>query len=244
MRKFILFIAVVSMTCINISEARAAITFVQTATGVTNGGTSVSATFGATPTQNNLLIAIAGNRDANASGPTTPGGWSVALSQPNNSPGQIIYYKIAGAAEPSTVTVSGYGTSTRLGLHIYEYNGINVSSPLDQTASASGTGTTVSSGTTAVTAQADELLIAGVVVNNTNNPVTTISAWTNSFTQRNNFANGGGPTTRSVYGGAGRIVSATGAYSTSVTATNSEAWRGQIVTFKASTQRRRTFLVE
>jgi hypothetical protein len=197
---------------------------IQSATGVTNGGTSVFATFAAPPSQNNLLVAIAGNRDAATV--SAPSGWSVAISQTNNAPGQAIFYKFAGAAESTTVTVSGYGTSTRLGLHIHEYCGIDTNSPLDDWWFDSGTGTTVSSG--GLVAQANTLIVAGLVTN----AETTFSAWANGFSELSDFVNGGNPANlRSSYAGADLHATGAGIYVTNATTGVSAAWRGQIVAF-------------
>ncbi len=210
------------------TDTLAAITFVQTKNGNSNGATSVSATFDTAPTENNLLVAIVGNRDSSTA-PTTPSGWSVAISETSNTPGQVVFYKIAGASESSTVTVSNYGTSTNLGIHIYEYSGISTSSPLDQSNSANGNSATASTGSITTT-YSDELLIAGLV---SNDREASFSSWTNSFFERNDFhITSGKPGDKSGFGGADRIVSSTGSYSTSATVSGTGAWRGQIVSFK------------
>lgn len=213
------------------SPVYATITLVQKAQNIANAATSITATFTSTPTQNNLLIAIAANRDANSSGPDTPAGWSVAISEPNNAPGMIIFYKVAGAAESKSIAVSNYGTGTRLGLMAFEYSGIRTLSPLDQTTSNSGNGTTPSSGTTGTTTWADELLIVGVVVN-ANAINNGFASWTNSFTEERDFANGGNAALISAYGAGDRIVTTTGTYSSGATSNNGGDWRGQIATFK------------
>jgi hypothetical protein len=200
---------------------------IQSAAGVTDGGTSVSAIFPVSPGVNNLLVAIAGNRTASTPAITAPSGWSTAINQSNSGPGQAIFYKFAGASESTTVTVSGYTTS-RLGLHIYEYCDIDTVSPVNQTGSANGaTGTAVSSGSVTTT-QADTLIVAGLITNAN----TTLGSWTNGFTEQSDFANGGNPANqRSTYGGADLQASSTGSYSTTATAGASDAWRGQIVAF-------------
>jgi len=199
-------------------------TVVQSATGVTDGGALVSASFASAPTANNLLVAIAGNRDAATV--SAPSGWSVAISQTNNTPGQAIFYKFAGAAESTTVTVSGYSPSTRLGLSIYEYCGIDSASPLNDSGSSSGTGTTVSSGGINTT-QANTLIVVGLVTN----AETAFASWSNGFSELADFANAGAPPQRSSYGGADLHATGTGIYFTTATTTVSAAWRGQIVAF-------------
>lgn len=205
-------------------QAQAAVSLVQTANDVTNGRTSVSATFPASPTQDNLLVAIVGVRDSMTI--NTPSGWSTAISEAG-SPGQAIYYKIAGASEPTEVTFTDIvSSSTRLGLHIYEYSDVNA---LDQVSSDTGTGTAVSSGSVTTTS-ANEAIIAGLVTNV--QTLFTDASWTNSFTEQNDFKNLAGLGLRSTYSGADRILSATGTYSTTATTGASAAWRGQIASFK------------
>ena len=108
-----------------VQEAHAQISLVQTNSAVTNRGDSVNVTYGVVPIQNNLLVAIAGNRDGcTLSSP--PVNWSIALDQSNNAPGQIILYKIAGESESQTFSFTyDSGCNTRHGIHIYEYSGID-----------------------------------------------------------------------------------------------------------------------
>lgn len=214
--------------------AHGAIALVQSAQAASSGdASSVSATFASQPGSGNLLIAIAGNLAA--SSPATPVGWSVAIDETGNAPGQVIFYRIAAAAEPATVTVSGYGTATRLGLHVYEYRGIAYSAPLDQTASNAGSGTALSTGTTATTGQPVELLVAAFVIDTAGS----FDGWTNAFTERRDFVNGGGAP-QAGYAGADLLVSDVAGYSADATASVAGNWRGQIVTFKA----RRVMFVE
>jgi hypothetical protein len=194
---------------------------------------SISATFASTPGAGNLLIAVAGNLAA--SSPSTPIGWTVAINESANAPGQAIFYRIAGAAEPTTVTVGGYGIATRLGLHVYEYRGIAYGAPLDQTASSSGSGTALSTGTTATTGQPEELVLAAFVID----AAASLGAWTSGFTERRDFVNGGAAP-QAGYAGADLLVSDVASYGTDATATVAGNWRGQVVTFRA----RRVMFVE
>ena len=218
-------------------EAQAAITFVQTKNGGNTNG-SVTATFSPAPTSGNLLVGIFASR---ASGNVTvPGGWQVALMQDlstgASAPDQVIFYKIAGASEPASVTVLTDATGTGNGLQIYEYSGVDPVTPLAGTGSSTGSlssgNMTVSSGTvTATTAPA--LMVAGLV----STQGTSFSAFSNSFTSRNNFTGGsGGGVT--IFGGAefiSNVINSPNNYSTSATTNdNSGAWRGQIAAFRAA----------
>jgi hypothetical protein len=214
--------------------AHASIVLMQSAQGASAGDAStVSATFASQPGAGNLLVAVAGNLAA--SSPATPTGWSVAIDESANAPGQVIFYRIAGLAEPSTVTVNGYGTPTRLGLHVYEYRGIAYGTPLDQTASNAGTGTALSTGTTGTTGQPVELVLTAFVID----AAGSLDGWTNGLTERRDFVNGGAPP-QAGYAGADIVVSDLGGYGTDATAAVAGNWRGQVVTFRA----RRVMFVE
>ncbi|HZP25872.1 MAG TPA: hypothetical protein VFB90_02380 [Dehalococcoidia bacterium] len=196
------------------------ISLVQTANGTVNS-TSVSATFASTPGQSNLLVAIVGT--ASSVTINTPSGWTSAIKESSSSPGQAIFYKVAGASESKTVTVS-VSSSVRLDLQIYEFDHVATSSPLDGTASNTGFGSSVSSGTVTATGSRD-LIIVGVGITTS----ATFSGWSSSFTEANDF-NGGSSSLSSA--GAYRIVTSTGNFSTSASASSSGSWRMQIVAFK------------
>jgi hypothetical protein len=72
----------------------------------------------------------------------------------------VIFYKVAGANEPSTVTYSVSGAETFMGLSLLEYEGLHdvQSEVLDRVVSQSGSGTSVSTGTTATTDDSVKLL--------------------------------------------------------------------------------------
>jgi hypothetical protein len=207
------------------------IALVQKNYGTAYLASGVSATYNATPVAGNLLVAIVG-----ASGSSTiklPSGWSSAINQSGASctqPCQAILYKIAGSSESRTVTVTLGDFLSVVGLQIYEYSGIDTASPLDKTASANGTSTSVSTGTTATTAQANELLVAGMVIR----AQTSYGGWTNSFNEEADFQYRVGSAYVRTYAGANRIATAIGTYSTTATTTVSAAWRGQIATFRAA----------
>jgi hypothetical protein len=210
----------------------APIAFVQTTTG-TSTTNSVTATFAAAATANNLIVAIAAARDnGDTITLTAPMGFSTAINSSgagagDGTPAQAIFYKIAAGGEMA-ITVTSSAADT-LGLHIYEYSGINTASPLDATGSASGTTATPSSGSVTTT-NANDLLIAGLVIRRT---AGSYNAPANSFTERNDFlvtgANG-----NILLAGEERIVNTAGTYSTSAGTSPSTAanWRGLIAAFK------------
>src|SRR5262249_22130537 len=67
---------------------------------------------------------------------------------------------IAGGA--NTVTASFSAANNHPWLAVYEFSGLSATSPLDQTAHAQGSGATASSGMTATTTSANELIFSGV----------------------------------------------------------------------------------
>ncbi|MGA9364126.1 MAG: T9SS type A sorting domain-containing protein [Bacteroidota bacterium] len=182
---------------------------------------SISVTFANTPTSGNFLIAIVGVGNATI---TTPSGWSSAINQAgtSSSPGQAIFYKVAGTSESKTVTVAVTGTSY-LGLQIFEYQNVATTSSVDAINSNTGTGTAITTNSVS-TSQANDLIIVGVVTNAS----TSFSSWTNSFTEQNDFQQ----TNYRTFGSASRSVTSIGSYSSGATAGLSGAWRSQIVAFK------------
>ena len=192
----------------------------------TNGFTSVTATFTTAPTAGNLLIAVFGESGSNNI--NTPSGWQVAIVDQNNSPGGAIFYKIASGSE-STVTVTttgGTSTSYGMGLQLYEYSGMAATSPLDDTASNSGTGTSLTSGSVTTT-QAGDLLISGAAI-----MTAATFTWGDSFTEEFDFQNPG--TNVRSFSGADRVVASAGSYSASATGSASAAWRMQLAAFKVA----------
>jgi len=148
--------------------------------------TSHSITFDSAITQNNLLI-LCVVADAVA---TTPAGWSVATSAVDFT-GSYIYYKVAGAGESTTVSIT-IGASSHCCIQGFEYSGCATSSPLDVfvSATAQGGGSSASPGTTSSTSQANELAV-GLVGLGLGLVNVSVTAWDNSFVQENQIASTG-----------------------------------------------------
>ncbi len=205
-----------------------AIGFLETVTAVTNGGTSVNASF-ADITANNLIVAVCATRDSTTISISSPSGFSSAINTAG-TPTQGIFYKVAGAGDTS-ITCSFSGSNTRMGLQIFEYSGTDTTQAtiLDGTAENNGNGTAIdcSSFTTTVD---NDLVVGGAVVNANTNIQTT--SWTDSFTGRNDFVNGGSPSTRSTYGGADKILTGTATVQPDAVADATGDWRCQIAAFE------------
>ncbi len=205
---------------------------VQKATAVSAGNaSSITATYGAAPTQDNLLVLVHHYRTTGSV--TLPAGWTTAVVRVESAT-ITIGYKIAGAAEGTGVTVDvGFGDDQTL--TIFEYSGIDTVSPLDRTASNAcpTAGTSCSTGTTATTSVADELVIAGLGLEGSSGGWA--NTWTNGFTQQSTLeSTGGGAAGHSASSTADRIVSATGTFETTEGWITSRIAAGVIATFKAA----------
>jgi len=136
--------------------------------------------------------------------------------------------QIATGKVPSTITVNHRNAYDRT-VTVHEFSGLLTASAKDKSASAGGTSTAPSSGTTATTVQADELVLGAVAVAGPD---------TDGFTADGNFP--GGPdrlglntnnqrTINMQY----RTVSSTGTYSYAPTLGTSRQWAAAVITYKA-----------
>ncbi len=200
----------------------------QDATGTSSVSTSVSASYASTPTANNLLIAIVGDNDGNDNA-TAISGWTKVLPVGNASGTNevAIFYKVATGAESTTVTATTSAGTTSC-MAIYEYSGLVTTSVLDKNTAGGSIGSPQSTGTTATTTVANELII---VAGFTTGAAPTFTSWSNSFNLRNSVVT----TTFGLFTG-DQIVSATGAYSSSLAVSGGIAFMGTVIaTFKGST---------
>src|SRR5262249_21946773 len=224
----IVFLALMVLAALAQSSAHAAIGFVQ-GKGAAPGGmqNSVSATFGSAQTVGNLNVVVIGYSNGTRrvqSVTDTRGNTYVLAAGPTvNSAAQSIYYArniLGAAANANTVTVKLDGTSNYVDLRIAEYRGVGTSAPLDKVASATGIGTTASSGF-ATTTYTNELLIGAGYSG------ATITGPGAGYTRR--------VTTVNTNILEDRIVSATGSYSATASVSPSVFWIMQMVTFRAAT---------
>jgi hypothetical protein len=191
----------------------------------TNGSTSsLAATYAATATAGRLLVAVA-MIGTTVSHVTIPSGWTTLVSRDHNSLlycGLICYKVAAGNETGATFSVNNGATSIHIAA--YQYSGITASSPADKSTSnddGGGLVTTRATGTTATTAQADELIITAVGWTGS----VTSPTWANATTLHN-IGSGGLMTGE-------RIVSATGTYSDTASWTTGRFANLLIGTFKA-----------
>lgn len=124
---------------------------------------AITATLTPKPIENNLLVAVMVTASVFANINSVPAGWTAAVHQDRSTANTSIWYKVAGAAEP-TDTTFGFTASVLSTLMLLEIRGIATAAPLDQVVSTDGGAgavTGLSTGTTPATTQADEIAIAG-----------------------------------------------------------------------------------
>jgi len=178
-------------------------------------------------TAGNTLIIIASVTDSHGSAIlspiTPPSGWSTAVSFTGNAVTTSIFYKAGASAQSSTGDFTSPTSSNRTEWAIIgiEYSGILSPLPLDKVASNGTLSTTVTTGTTATTTQANELWLAGI-----GNESNIISSPTNGFSIVDTNSSFMGLTALE------KNVTSMGTASTQGTVPNGES-SGVIATFKA-----------
>lgn len=207
-----------------------ALTAVQTPkTGVVAPGTALQATYSPAATAGNLLL-MAVNSASFLTG--TPSGWTQAAAI-DDFCALYLFYKIAAGGE--TTVGATLAASDRAGIAIMEYSG-NTATPLDKTATnkPGGAPSTIASGTTAATTQADELAVACFGSIRVTHPTNTFTTYTNSYAEIAEIAATGGDADALAV--ATKALSATGTQTSTATlgggAENHPI--GLIATFKAA----------
>ncbi|HVH86800.1 MAG TPA: S8 family peptidase [Terriglobales bacterium] len=196
-------------------------------------GSSVSSVSQAFPNQNsagNLIVAFVRMSTTSQTVQVTDSLGNTyidAVSQAQSADGHqthIFYAKnIAGGA--NTVTASFSSLNGHPWLAIYEYSGLNPSSPLDATAHAQGSSSTASSGPTATTASAQELVFAGLGL-----PAS--STQTVAATSGYALLQQDAPPNHSRGANEHAIVTTTGQYAGSFTLNGAANWTAVVATFR------------
>jgi subtilisin family serine protease len=88
--------------------------------------------------------------------------YALASSQAQSSDGHqlLLFYAKNIVGGPNTVTATFSGINNHPWLAVFEYKGLNITAPLDQTAHAQGSGSTVDSGATSITSSANALVFS------------------------------------------------------------------------------------
>ena len=137
------------------------------------------------------------------------------------------------AGDVVTVTQNSYNTYHLL--QVYEFDNLDPTSWVDQSATRSSSGTAVSTAATATTAQPNETLFAAVGFGDTAATLTSASGWADSGAVQASGTSSGGTTKIKGLATAVSDVTATGAYAYSGTLSASEQWVAALVTFKTVT---------
>lgn len=190
----------------------------------------------AAPTAGNILIAVVNADDYLTSG--VPSGFTAVVNQaaPANC-GTLVAWKVAAGTE-TTVTATPASTVSAC-MALSEWSGMT-STPSDKistvTVQTSQSSAALNTGTTATTAQADELLVA--VWGSSIFPAAqtiTFSGQTNSLAERLDIQTTAGSGTNVGLCVADLVVSATGAYSSAATPSSAIAGNAVMTTWKAAT---------
>src|SRR5664279_2104265 len=150
----------------------------QTATLVAQSRT---VTLGSAPAAGNLLVMVAASNGGTDNALTTPTGWTATSHTVAAGVDLYMFYRVAGGSESATTTAIGYTTGSQSyyssPIVVYEIAGLTAT-PYNVSASAASAGgvTSLPSGTTGTTAQADELCTVAYGIGQTPNPITSYTA--------------------------------------------------------------------
>lgn len=153
----------------------------------TASATPQTFTWSSGPVQNNLLVLVCSSDNT----VTTPSGFTLAKSNVS-AQGQYIFYKVAGAGESTTISIS-LGGADSLVVSGWELSGMLTSGVADANASnLNGSGTSSSStGTTATLAQSNEWSVACSCWNATTEGALSVTSWSNSYVQTSTVVSSG-----------------------------------------------------
>jgi len=217
------------------SADAAVVARVQSKTGGNGGATTVSATWNNATIAGNLRVAILSVRGGSGTTITPPAGqgWTLAVRVNNGTTLSTAIYYAQNATSVSGASTWTLSPSSKAALHIAEYSGIEITTALDKTASSTGSGVTVSSGTTLATVENNELVLSGLSVASSSGG-TVFSGQTNGFTEvAEAFSTGGSQTSRSNVAFEEKLGVAIGTQTVSSTSALSASWAGAIATFRA-----------
>ena len=213
---------------LNTSYVNAATTFARVqgpCRGTTTSAISLSVTMTSTPTVGNTLIAVVGGQFASISSVTETGvTWAKAVSYYLSGYYSVeIWYGTVASSAGTSVLFTFSSTSGYAAADICEYSGL-ASSPVDKTATNTGDSTSLDTGTTAPTSQANELFVGATVGYGA-----TQSSPTNGFTLLDGAAD-----TATSLAYLENIVSATGTADSGASLPAAHHWIGCIATFLIS----------
>ncbi len=211
---------------------------VQHTSGDEGLGSSVTATFGATPTEGNLLIAVITKRDTTFTKwmDTIPSGWVELDPLDRATTGNVgdggfmqFFWKVAGASEPSGVTFGSTLGASNVHLLIAEFSGVgsvDIFDVLDSQASS----TTESIGPITPTAGMPAIVVAAFIAALNNDPGHGFTTPSTGYTEIDDASqgSGGGPRLEVAY----KVVATTsGSYSATTTNVSAQ-WGATLIVFE------------
>ncbi|MDP9128040.1 MAG: NHL repeat-containing protein, partial [Pseudomonadota bacterium] len=201
---------------------------VQSTSGAGAAVTSLAQTFGSNNTLGNLIIAFVRCSTSTQTvtvADTAGNTYTDAVNTSSTGDHQLhIFYAKNIQAGANTVTASFSASNANPYLAIYEYSGLDTTSPLDKTVSANGTSATASTGTTATTSWANELVFAGLGV---------ASGYAGTLTSTEGYTTLQQNVTIPNAIAQGKVVGLAGTFTASTKLTSSQKWTGAVATFKA-----------
>ncbi len=239
-----LLVALVALMTLSCSEALAQIAFVKTigTTASSSNGTSTSITVPASGVAggNSVIITFAMNPTAgsvscfDSRGNTYVLNREVTNGSGNSGVRTVILssHNISALSSGNVIFCSHPNVSPRV-LSVNEFSGLASSSTTDQVTSATGASTAPSSGSTASTTQASELLIGGIGVEGPTTETFTAGANYTAPASSRAGTSGGNAANNITINPEYRIVSATGTYAATGTLSSSRLWAAAIATYKA-----------
>jgi hypothetical protein len=201
--------------------------------GAFNTTTTTSLASTGTTGAGDLLVAVIRVRNtvslATVSGVTdsASNAWSKAagVTQGTQADMEVWYAPNAAGVTSVTATVT---SASALAETVFDITGALTSSPLDKTATLSGSSTAASTGTTAATSQASEIAIAGIGWNGTTaTPSGQTTGYATTAIQKST-ATGAATGEQAAW----QILTAPGTQTYGATLSASAAWTGAIATFK------------
>jgi len=190
--------------------------------------TSLAAAFPAANTAGNLIIAFVRMSTTSQTVTLTDllgNVYTDAVTQAQTADGhQVhIFYAKSIKAGANTVKASFSGSNNHPWLAIYEYRGLSVTAPLDQTAHAQGNSSAPNSGPTPTTLNANELIFAGVALP---------SSYTGTVTAGSGYTMVEQDTNTSPADNETIATTSTGAFTGTFTLSSGTNWSAVTATFK------------
>lgn len=208
-----------------------AIAFVQSKTG-TGAGTGSATAASATYTAGNFIaVSVAKNSTTSTitmSNTGTALTWNQAKRQTGNGQSVDIWYAMNIVGQTCTLKATSSVSTDDVAIVAQEFSGVAASAAIDQTAGATGSSSSPSSGATAATTVANELVFGALASNDSSNDVTLGAGYSNLGTAFN-------AAVLVLASAESKVVSATGAQTATFGMGGfSSSWDCAVATFKAA----------